>query len=141
MFNKKKEVVFLGGTCNGSTWREKLIPMLEKEDIKFFNPVVEDWTEEAQQLEEKVKKDGALELYVITPEMTGVFSIAEAVNASHLKKGKVIFCMLDETNPAASNYFNKHQIKSLKAVGKMLQDNGSYFCEDLGEVLEILKHY
>ena len=35
--------VFLGGTCNGSTWREELIPILE---INYFNPVVSDWTPE-----------------------------------------------------------------------------------------------
>ena len=31
--------VFLGGTCNGSDWRKKLIPKLK---IDYFNPVVED---------------------------------------------------------------------------------------------------
>ena len=35
--------VFLGGTCNNSKWRDKLIPML---NIDYFNPVVDDWTEE-----------------------------------------------------------------------------------------------
>lgn len=35
--------VFLGGTCNESTWREKLIPMLK---IDYFNPVVKDWKSE-----------------------------------------------------------------------------------------------
>ena len=35
--------VFLGGTCNESTWRDRLIEMLE---IDYFNPVVDDWTEE-----------------------------------------------------------------------------------------------
>ena len=40
--------VFLGGTCNESTWRDKLIKMLE---IDYFNPVVDDWTEECYQEE------------------------------------------------------------------------------------------
>ena len=40
----EKVVVFLGGTCNGSTWRDELIPMLE---VSFFNPVVPDWNGEA----------------------------------------------------------------------------------------------
>jgi len=31
--------VFLGGTCNESTWRDELIPMLE---IDYFNPVVDE---------------------------------------------------------------------------------------------------
>lgn len=39
-----KKRVFLGGTCNGSMWRDKLIKDLK---CDFFNPVVDDWTEEA----------------------------------------------------------------------------------------------
>ena len=35
--------VFLGGTCNESTWRNRIIPMLA---IDYFNPVVDDWNEE-----------------------------------------------------------------------------------------------
>ena len=33
--------VFLGGTCNESLWRDKLIKKLE---IDYFNPIVKDWT-------------------------------------------------------------------------------------------------
>ena len=40
--------VFLGGTCNESIWRDELIEMLE---IDYFNPVVDDWTEECYQEE------------------------------------------------------------------------------------------
>ncbi len=36
MINKK---VFLGGTCNGSLWRDALIKKL---NIDYFNPVVPD---------------------------------------------------------------------------------------------------
>ena len=32
--------VFLGGTCNGSDWREKVI---EKLDIDYFNPITAHW--------------------------------------------------------------------------------------------------
>ena len=40
--------VFLGGTCNESTWRDDLIKALK---INYFNPVVEDWTPDCQQEE------------------------------------------------------------------------------------------
>ena len=40
--------VFLGGTCNNSTWRDTLIPLLK---IDYFNPVVDDWTPECQEQE------------------------------------------------------------------------------------------
>ena len=43
--------IFLGGTCNESTWREKLIPLLEDRDIDYFNPVVSNWSEECYQEE------------------------------------------------------------------------------------------
>jgi len=63
--------VFLGGTCNKSDWRDKLIPLL---DIKFFNPVVEDWTPECQDEEIRQREECDFCLYVITPKMTGVYS-------------------------------------------------------------------
>ena len=34
--------VFLGGTCNESTWRDELMPLLKNEGVEYFNPVVED---------------------------------------------------------------------------------------------------
>jgi len=34
-----KARAFLGGTCNGSLWREELIKMLT---VDYFNPVVDD---------------------------------------------------------------------------------------------------
>ena len=45
--------VFLGGTCNGSTWRNELIPKLT---IDYFNPVVDNWKEEnyKQELIERI---------------------------------------------------------------------------------------
>jgi len=45
--------VFLGGTCNGSKWRDILIPRLK---ISYFNPVVDNWTEEDYQKELKIIK-------------------------------------------------------------------------------------
>lgn len=31
--------VFLGGTCNESTWRDELIPHLEKMGIEYYIPL------------------------------------------------------------------------------------------------------
>ena len=73
--------VFLGGTCNNSTWRDEIIPMLEKEGIEYFNPVTDNWTEKSQKIEESEKESCNIHLYVITKEMKGVYSIAEAVDS------------------------------------------------------------
>ena len=75
-----KMKVFLGGTCANSRWREKLIPLPK---IDFFNPVVPDWTPECQDEELRQRRICDHVLYVITPAMEGVYSIAEVVDDSN----------------------------------------------------------
>ena len=114
--------VFLGGTCNGSTWRDNLIPLLKT--IDYFNPVVEDWNEECMAEEIKQRKTCDFCLYVITPKMTGVYSIAEAVDDSNKRPEKTIFCIMEEDD---GEKFDKHQMKSLEQVGKMVKENEGIF--------------
>lgn len=124
----KKAKVFLGGTCGKSTWRDDLIPKLE---IQYFNPVVSDWNEAAQQEEIKQRKTCEFVLYVITKEMEGVYSIAEVVDDSNKRPEKTVFCYLDEG-------FSKAQSKSLKQVAKMVEENGAKVCSSLDEVADFL---
>lgn len=111
--------VFLGGTCNESQWREKLIPLLK---IKYFNPVVPDWTDEAYEEELKQREICDYLLYVITPKMTGVYSIAEVVDDSNKFPEKTLFCFLTKDE---DEKFTKGQIKSLVSVAKMVRNNGA----------------
>ena len=124
--------VFLGGTCNDSTWRDNLIPQL---NIDYFNPVVPDWTEEAYQEELNQRKICDYLLYVITPKMTGVYSIAEVIDDSNKSPEKTIFCFLTEDE---DDSFNTSQIKSLDKVGIMVQNNGGSYCKTVKELLNIL---
>ena len=62
--------IFLGGTCNDSTWREELIPMLE---CDYFNPVVKEWNEEAQKLEIHKRLSCDFVLYVNTKNDRCIF--------------------------------------------------------------------
>src|SRR5687768_12798989 len=80
--------IFLGGTCNGSNWRDQLKPLLT---IEYFDPVVTDWNEEAQKREIEKRETCDLVLYVITPRMTGVYSIAEAIDDSNKRPEKTLF--------------------------------------------------
>ena len=114
----KRKKVFLGGTCNGSTWRNELIPLLK---IDYFNPVVEDWTPECQAEEIKERKDCDFCLYVITPKMLGFYSIAEAVDDSNKRPGKIIFAVLHYDD---GPLFSEKQMKSLVAVSDMIARNG-----------------
>ena len=136
--------VFLGGTCNESLWRDKLIPMLK---IDYFNPVVDDWTEECMIEERKQREICDFCLYVITPLMTGVYSIAEVIDDSNKRPNRTVFCFLDEDYVNAINKegvlrktFDYAQQKSLNQVGKMVERNGGKYFKTLAEVAEYLNN-
>lgn len=131
--------VFLGGTCNGSDWRDSLMPML---NVMFFNPVVDDWTEEAQELEKQKRKECDLILYVITPKMKGVYSIAEATYDACKKPKRTIFCVVDYDSDENGEYdFDEHQLKSLEATKELIESCGAKVCDNLFEVADYINNF
>ncbi len=135
--NQNKKKVFLGGTCNGSIWRDKLIPML---NIDYFNPVAKEWIDESDQkkLQEKEKCD--LCLYVITPLLEEYADIKEAINNSYTSV-KTIFCILKEDfNPVnnSTEQFDDHDMTYLHIVSRKIKRNGGIYATSLEEVANIL---
>jgi hypothetical protein len=128
------KTVFLGGTCNNSLWREQLIPLL---NINYFNPVVNNWTPECQAEEIRQRAGCDYVLYVITPRMTGVYSIAEVVEDSNKRPSKTIFCALPDDGELS---FNSDQLKSLSMVTAMVKTNGAKVFDTLAEVAEFLNN-
>ena len=126
--------VFLGGTCNDSKWRDLIIPKLK---INYFNPVVDNWTEADYQNELKAREECECCLYVITPKMTGVYSIAEVIDDSNKQPEKTVFCYVEKDG---KNEFDKHQIKSLDKVGVMVNNNGGQYFKSLNEVIKFLNN-
>ena len=139
MMNRVMKKVFLGGTCNESTWRDKLIKMLE---IDYFNPVVDNWTEECYQEELRQREICDYCLYVITPRMKGVYSIAEVVDDSNKRPEKTIFCIVtaDFSDTGDIIMFDEQQLKSLDKVGVMVQNNGGKYFRTLREVAKFLNN-
>lgn len=140
--------VFLGGTCNESDWRDRLIPMLK---INYFNPVVDDWDEKAYQRELREREECDFCLYTITPRMAGVYSIAEVIDDSNKRPEKTIFCKLyiDKSDYKIktengkvirrySQFFNSGQIKSIDRVGEMVERNGGKVFDSLEQVASYL---
>jgi len=120
--------VFLGGTCNGSTWRDRMIPLLNKEGIEYFNPLVPDWTEEAQKNELRERESCDFCLYGITPKMMGVYSIAEVVDDSNKRPDKTILVVMKDDD---LEKFTEAQLKSLAAVANMVKRNGGMVFDNL----------
>lgn len=139
-FNKNtdvKPVIFLGGTVD-DPWREEFIQCwknLLKEDrykelkkIELFNPIVEDWDAEAQKKEEEVKATAMMNLFVITPNMKGFFSIAECTESSHRTDCMTVFAMYDKHKA-----FTSRDSHSFNATGNLIKKNGGYYVTAIGE--------
>ena len=124
--------VFLGGTCNGSLWRNEVIKDLK---LSFFNPMQEEWTPAMMEEEIKQRAECDFCLYVLTPTMEGFFAVAEIVDDSNKRPGKTIFCFLEEDE---GKTFSAVQKKSLTQVAKMVKENGAMYFDNLTEVVNFL---
>jgi hypothetical protein len=124
--------VFLGGTCGDSTWRDELTPMLE---IDYFNPVVDNWTPECQKEEIKQREECDYCLYVLTPQMVGVYSIAEVVEDSIKRPHKTVLGILEIHNGIS---FDEKMLKSLYAVSNMVEKNNAKVFFNLQDIAAYL---
>lgn len=126
--------VFLGGTLNGSRWRDELISKLH---IDYFNPLTDEWDEDAQLREEMEKESSDFLLFVVTPLMDGVYSIAEVVDASNKTPEATLFCVLESDGGKTWGEFKR---SSLRAVEKLVKSNGARVFGDLDEIASFLNH-
>src|SRR5574343_74687 len=117
LLEEKQLKVFLGGTVNGSTWREELKKLLK---INYFDPVVPKWDDKAYHQELKERKNCDFCLYVISPKMIGVYSIAEAVDDSNKRPHKTVFAYMEVDG---KDKFDENQIRSLDKVSEMIRKN------------------
>lgn len=78
-----KHEVFLGGSCNPTTWRhDTAIPMLKSLGITYYNPQVTHWGPELIELERQAKQAADVLFFVIDNQTRSVASIMEAAHIS-----------------------------------------------------------
>lgn len=124
--------VYLGGTVNDSSWREYVISNIQ---IEYFNPVVEVWNDEAYDRELYERRHCDFVLYVITPRMTGFYSLAEVTDDAIKRPDRTIFSFLKEDGEFE---FNGEQLTSLEHIGKRVERNGGLWLKSLEEVIHYL---
>ncbi|XP_043207136.1 uncharacterized protein LOC122373284 isoform X2 [Amphibalanus amphitrite] len=74
-----KYEVFLGGSCNPTTWRrDEAIPRLKELGITYYNPQVASWHPGLIALEEEAKQSATVLFFVIDNQTRGVSSMLEA---------------------------------------------------------------
>lgn len=71
-------MVFLGGSCNPTSWRKDIvIPLLQKASISFFNPQVSEWHEALIAIEARAKASATLLFFVIDSLTLALASMIE----------------------------------------------------------------
>lgn len=121
--------VFLGGTCT-SNWRDTMEQLLNRKGIDYFNPIVSDWNVEAQKQELYERATCDYCLFVITPKMEGLYSIAEVVDDSNKRPERTIFVVLNSDDGQS---FNDKQIKSLASITTLVESNDGQIFTTLEE--------
>jgi len=124
--------VFLGGTVNGSKWRNRV---KEELVIDYFDPVVDVWNDAAYERELSERRNCDFVLYVLTPRMTGFYAIAEVADDSFQRPDNTLYCYLP-TDDGES--FTDAQIKEFEYLGKVVTANGGKWLKDLDEVIDFL---
>lgn len=115
--------VFLGGACGTTTWREEIIPELEKHGIDYYNPQVKEWSEELIEIEAKAKEDADILLFVISKETRSIASMIEA--AEYIAKGREILLVIeniDDGQEIAGQKITGQELKDLNRARKYLCD-------------------
>lgn len=135
MDNRRPTRIFLGGTCNGSKWREQLIPLLEQRGFDYFNPVVPDWTPACKEVEIQERATCDVCLYVITPKMTGVYSVAEVVDDSNKRPLHTVLCILSSDD---GECWTEAQARSIMSVADLVKRNRAAVFFNLESVAEYL---
>lgn len=74
--------VFLGGSCNPTTWRADVaIPKLNELGITFYNPQVSEWTPDLLELEHRAKEKAKVLFFVMDSQTR---SAAGAIEVAHI---------------------------------------------------------
>jgi len=105
-----------------------MIVHLTNDGQDFFNPVVDDWNEDAQANEIRERESCDICLYAITPRMTGVYSIAEVIDDSNKRPAKTVLVLL---HCDGEDRFTEGQWKSLANVARMVKRNGGQVFDNL----------
>ena len=127
----KKDLIFLGGTVNGDDWRKDFVNYWRKlnkdSETEFYDPVVKDreWTSEDQDKEDEIKDSARLNIFIITPDMQGCYSIAEAIECCHY--GKVFFAIYDK-----NHIWDRDVIASFNTIGCIIQKNKGFYKDYTG---------
>jgi hypothetical protein len=133
--------VFLGGKDIGTSWRNKIIPLLTVADIDYFIPKLDDLTDDGIESENEEKLTCDYYIYVISPSTSELYTLVETINISNKEPEKLIFIVLEEDRVYDRlKSFNLKDLNCLKAIKKIVTNNGAQVFPNLLEAVLYLKN-
>eukprot|EP00741_Cyanophora_paradoxa_P015873 tig00020909_g15324.t1 len=116
--------VFLGGSCNPTTWRKDIaMPALEKAGVTFYNPQVDDWKPELVAIEAEAKLMAPCLLFVIDSQTRSLASLVEAAEFIAAGRNVVLVIMpLPENATVAGEKVQKGECKDINRAREYLRD-------------------
>lgn len=122
---------FLGGTCGNSTWRARLIPMLNS-NVDFFNPQLAPgaWTPEDSIREDACKKVARYNVFGITGDASSTYSFFEIAEELYNHPERVIFVPLGDLSQISKN--------STKVIMQKVCAKGGHVFETLEDLANFL---
>nr|CAD7428197.1 unnamed protein product [Timema monikensis] len=119
-----KYEVFLGGSCNPTTWRQDVaIPTLKSLGITYYNPVAH-WGPELIELEYQAKQNAAVLFFVIDNQTRSVAGMIEAAHISG-RRQKLILVIHPYQGPGQKIWgepISEDEFEDLSLGQTMLQD-------------------
>ncbi|CAI5722074.1 hypothetical protein KXD40_004546 [Peronospora effusa] len=116
--------IFLGGSCNPTTWREDIaMPMLDAAHVRYFNPQVDEWFEELIEIETKAKETAQIMLVVVDKLTRCLVSINEAVE--FICRGRKVMLVVEdigEGDKIAGKLLSKMELADLNGARQCLRD-------------------
>lgn len=115
-------MVFLGGSCNPTSWRKTIaIPLLEKQGITYYNPQVEKWNPSLVAEEAKAKESAELLFFVIDQRTLALASMMEVVEL--ISRGRNIVLVLQHLQDGTVLEEKNGLVPpGATATGRVLQD-------------------
>ncbi|KAG8184235.1 hypothetical protein JTE90_013211 [Oedothorax gibbosus] len=120
-----KYQVFLGGSCNPTTWRRDIaIPTFKKIGITYYNPQVAQWGPELIELENQAKQNAEVMFFVIDNQTRSVASMIEAAQVAGTQR-KLILIVNEFEKPGSmvmGEAITEKEFRDLQQGHRYLQD-------------------
>ncbi|KAK9511465.1 hypothetical protein O3M35_000114 [Rhynocoris fuscipes] len=116
--------VFLGGSCNPTTWRQDTaIPLLESLGITYYNPQVSEWSADLVTVEHRAKESACILFYVLDRRTRNVVGIVEAANFAGARRNLVLVMdSYKEQQPIAGETISHTEFEELCSGLATLKD-------------------